>query len=430
MTYLLLGFGISNQSCAKILQANNQTFCIWDDDLKKRELAQKMGYRTFIINKINNNNKAQPNSNHMQSSNCDNATNHAQCISKIVLSPGIRSHPLLKLVANEQIYNEIDIFFQYSQNKNIKITCTGSFGKSTTVSLIEHILNANNIPAKAIGNLGCTVDNLKDNEIPIIELSSFQLERISTKFDIGVILNISKNHHLESYNNSYEDYANAKYKLATLSKYLLINENLTCKHQNNHYIHNAPENHIQNAPKQTIEFYQKYLHHIPYIAFSAAYNVCRKLSITPQDIHKACANFQTLAHRQEIVQNNPIIINDSKSTNLACSNYILQKHKISYWITGGVNSNICEQYIKDLPAQNIKHAFIIGENKYKLQKILLSIGINCSIYTNLEDAVICLSKNHQNETIIFSPGFKSFDLYKNFEERGKHFKALIKKHFK
>ncbi len=347
-------------------------------------------------------------------------------ITDIVLSPGIKRHELLNLSHN--IHNEIDIFFKFTTHKTIKIACTGSFGKSTTVSLIAHTLNENNIPARAVGNLGITLDNLKEDEIPILELSSLQLETIKTKFDIGIILNI-KEHHLNLY-KSYDEYYKTKCNLGALSSTLFLEESVKCTHDNKQIISldnkqadYALINQVfyENGIKICESSYQT-------LPFLTAYSICRKLNIQSKDIIKAFANFKSLQHRQELVSKNPIIINDSKSTSLECSHFILKQYTNSFWIVGGVKAKIDYNVLKHI-TKYIKHAFIIGENQDELLKFFTQNNIPFSTYKVLEDVIQKIKYIHQNEAIIFSPGFQSFDQYKNFEERGIHFKDLIKKYF-
>ncbi len=399
--YLLLGFGVSNQSCAKILTKYDKKFCIWDDNESQRLKAKNIKLEIY-----NNQN-----------------------ITDIILSPGIKDHKFLDLVKKDHIHNEIDIFFSLSKHKTIKIACTGSFGKSTTVSLIAHILNNNSMPARAVGNLGITMDNLKENEIPIIELSSFQLEIVKSKFDIGVILNI-KEHHLDQY-RSYQEYYDAKCNLGRLSLYLLLGDDIHCSHNNCNTI--SLTNKKANYALINKVIYENGLKTCTSPndnnALLSAYSVCRKLNIDSQNIIKAFNTFKPLKHRQEIINNNPIIINDSKSTSLECATFILQKHRNIFWICGGKSSHISQNSINKIPLERIKQAFIVGENSQILSSVLSEKNVKHNIYDNLESSIKEIKYKYKDETIIFSPGFQSFDQYKNFEERGVHFTKLIKKYF-
>ncbi|QEK37851.1 UDP-N-acetylmuramoyl-L-alanine--D-glutamate ligase [Candidatus Cytomitobacter indipagum] len=397
MNYLLLGFGVSNQSCAKILKKNNQEFYIWDDQEDKQDLILKSKYNLFDANQHK--------------------------VDKIVLSPGIRYHKFLNLVKKNNITHEIDVFFKFSKNKKIRIGCTGSFGKSTTVSLIAHILNFNGIPSRAVGNIGIGLNELQDNEIPIIELSSFQLEITKIKLDIGAILNI-RPHHLEFY-NSYQEYCDAKLNISDLSEKIFIGEDVLRN------MKNALDNlkiTRQNTINYSIPDELSQFCHISKESLIAAYQICRELEISDQNIINACKAFQLLEHRQEIINSNPLIINDSKSTNLECSNYLTKKHKNIFWIAGGKKSEISKYALKSIPVQNIKHAFLVGENRHELNSIFTNMNIPCSVYENLEDAIKNLQKKMKDEVVIFSPGFQSFDSYENFQSRGKEFKNLALEH--
>ncbi|USO00826.1 MAG: hypothetical protein H6845_00650 [Alphaproteobacteria bacterium] len=400
--YLLIGFGLSNQSAAEILSKHNLEFYVWDDDSERRQSA-KIHYHYKIYD--------------------------GQKINKIVLSPGVRNHRLLPLVNQKDILNEVELFLQFTTNKNIKIACTGSFGKSTTVSLIAYVINHSkkftNL-AKPVGNIGTKLSEVTDDIIPIIELSSFQLEKIYTKnINIGVILNIAK-HHLEYY-STFQEYYDAKYKIIDLSTVSFINRNLPTSDNSMRII----------VDDRVLMIYREKLKHISQTAFEACYVVCRYLGIEDEIIFDACKRFTNLPHRQEIISFNPLIINDSKSTNLECSAYALQRHVNALWIAGGKTpqslSNktynfTLQNKLLQLFQNNIQHAFFFGSSKQELSQLLNSTPH--SQYETLEDVVKAIAKNYHNETIVFSPGFQSFDQFSNFEERGDIFKELIKKYLK
>ena len=159
----------------------------------------------------------------------------------------------------------------------------------------------------------------------------------------------------------------------------------------------------------------------------------KKFKINKTEFLKYIDSFKGLEHRYEIFLKlkNIYFINDSKATTFEASKHALMSEKNIYWILGGL-PKLNDKFYLDEIKKNINHAFIIGKNTNYFKKQLTN-KINFTISSKLESAVLSIfkelkNKNSSNETkiVLLSPASASFDQFKNFEERGKNFKKIIK----
>ena len=263
-------------------------------------------------------------------------------LDQILVSPGIPlSHPVIKKARslNIKIINEIDIFAQ-SLPKAKVIGVTGTNGKSSTTSLIGHIINYNDINAEVGGNIGKAATSLNDpgsKGFIVLELSSFQLVTCSQlKLDGGIILNITPDH-LDWHGNII-NYVNAKIRIASFLKAkapLLIscNDNLSKKaseslqKKNKNIIKIYNKKNKYNFPK-TISYRENVLYAIKLLS---ALGISEEKSLT------AINSFKGLPHRMELFAktNKYLFINDSKATNAEAACEALKSYKNIFWIAGG-----------------------------------------------------------------------------------------------
>ena len=368
-------------------------------------------------------------------------------IDELILSPGVPFRPkpheivLMAQKSNCKISCDIDLLYK-SQPSAKFIGVTGTNGKSTTVSLIHHILKKNNKNSCLGGNIGIPVLELDSGaDIYALELSSYQLDLCTEiKFDIGVLLNITPDH-LDRHGNM-ENYTSAKKKIFGHISVIGLDNKINKKLYE--------EDKRRKIGFSTKDVLQKGFSLIDNKIFEdgtiisnldhnniipenliAAYTVCSLLGIHNNNIIDSIKTFKSLPHRMEFVGkiSNMTFINDSKATNAVSTQQALSKYKNIYWIVGGRPK---KGGINNLDFTNVKKAFLIGESEDEFAIYLAKYHVEYTKLQTLENALkeACeeASSNKGEFAILFSPACSSFDQWKNFEERGEAFKnAVLKK---
>lgn len=358
-------------------------------------------------------------------------------IKLVVASPGIAlEHDMMQEAVrrNIKITNDIEIFLNQEQN-GVKIGITGTSGKSTTCALLAHVLSSydKNIDKdrgknKVLigGNFGVSplrflLDNQKADYY-ILELSSYQLELMDINLlhdlDFGIITNIYPSH-LDRH-GSFDDYIGAKCKILSAKNKLLG----YCPLFNNWDLPKANiPSILPDSPLFEREEYQYCWGIIDKIL--DYFNLDKNIAL------KAAQTYQVLPFRQQIISSSPImIINDSKSTNAIAAKQAVKNIKGPLcWVAGGAGEIDQLQWQDlDLSKENIKYVYI-SKSAIGLQKVLDELNIQYHIEPNLENATKNAYKFalENNLTLLFSPGYQSFDEFKNFEERGMKFNEYIQK---
>ncbi len=360
----------------------------------------------------------------------------------IVLSPGIdiskcRLKNYLKK-NNKKIITDLDIFYLNNPN-NLKITITGTNGKSTTAKLLFKILKDQNKDVKLVGNIGIPVlskNKIKSSTIFVIEASSYQIDYSQYfKTDYAFILNISPDH-LERH-KSIQKYTQAKFKLI-----LNQNKNFYAFVENNKYLNRQIKkykvrskiikiNKNDNKIKKLIfNSYFDNINNLKNLTFILRFAKVYKLN--KSKLLKTVNLFKGLDFRQQVIYKNKFvtIVNDSKSTSFSSSVNLLKSYKNIFWILGGLAKKGDKLELPSKYYKNIK-GYIFGKDKNFFKK-KLNNKITSRSYSNLESILkkiakeIKLNKNKHSH-ILFSPSAASFDKFKNFEDRGHYFNYLIKK---
>ncbi len=360
----------------------------------------------------------------------------------IVLSPGIdinkcRLKNYLKK-NKKKIITDLDIFYLNNPN-NLKITITGTNGKSTTAKLLFKILKDQNKDVKLVGNIGIPVlskNKIKSSTIFVIEASSYQIDYSQYfKTDYAFILNISPDH-LERH-KSIQKYTQAKFKLI-----LNQNKNFYAFVENNKYLNRQIKkykvrskiikiNKNDNKIKKLIfNSYFDNINNLKNLTFILRFAKVYKLN--KSKLLKTVNLFKGLDFRQQVIYKNKYvtIMNDSKSTSFSSSVNLLKSYKNIFWILGGLAKKGDKLELPSKYYKNIK-GYIFGKDKNFFKKKLNNKIISKS-YSNLENILekiakeIKLNKN-KHYHILFSPSAASFDKFKNFEDRGNYFNYLIKK---
>ncbi len=366
-----------------------------------------------------------------------NFAKHLNIVDFIILSPGIsinKSKFKKVLKKNkDKIITDLDLFFLSNKVKK-SIIVTGSNGKSTTCSIILHVLKQNKINSQLVGNIGKPILDYKASKekIFVIEASSFQLQYSKfIKPYCAIIINISKDH--MDWHGTMNNYINAKlnifknqnrydksiindFKIKRLfqkkrfkGKLIFLNKKLIY------------ENEIKNKYLKTKINQQN----VDY-----AFKVSRLFNISKNNFLNSLKNFKGLEHRHEVFLENKKFkfINDSKATSFEASKYALLSNKNIIWILGGLPKEGDSIKLNEVK-KNILKAYIV--TKYSnFFKIHLRKKIKYEVIKNFKEALkkIYNDKNQFKEkvTVLFSPASASYDKYKNFEERGNVFKKIVK----
>lgn len=348
----------------------------------------------------------------------------------IVPSQGVDIHPYLEHPEADKFMSEVDLFQEFVTTPVIAIT--GSAGKTTTATVLTQLLNALGKRAIAAGNIGLPMlDVLAEQEnydYIVLEVSSTQLEHAKTFApDITAILNIFPNHldrHIDM-----AAYAEAKGNLL--------------KHQR--------EDQITFLPMDYTDVFYHFISHqkVTWIGADSYVNITKKLSdITPEknwqiilsilehlgfDPEKALKHKQSLsvpAHRIEYIgtKQGADFYNDSKSTLPEATLQAVEQFKDKNIILflGGLSKGVDRsEFIKQLP-DNIKHVICFGKEAEQLHSWCQDVVLASSIHATLEDGFKeTLKKIEPNSVVLFSPSGSSFDLFKNYEQRGNYFKQLV-----
>jgi UDP-N-acetylmuramoylalanine--D-glutamate ligase len=350
----------------------------------------------------------------------------------IVKSPGVSwDHPLLikAKTHNIPITSEIELGLnELSKKGKTLFAITGSNGKTTTTLLTTHVLNACGKKAIAVGNVGTPLLSEIENEaeIFVVELSSYQLEKLETKtFDAAVILNITPNH-LDRY-NSLEEYAKAKFR---------IQEGL--KEKGKLFLFTSvaePFGHLINpilkekvATFSALGYRDEEILEHDLENCSAAYQLCKQVGVSEDDFWKGFLSFRKPPHRIEFVRliKGVAYINDSKAT--SCDAVIKAVKAMKgdvILIAGGQDKGSGYEGLGLGLENRVKSVLLIGESAPLIRDSLLP-STHVEIVQTLDRALKRASElAHEGQVVLFSPGCASFDQFRNYEHRGDVFKQLV-----
>jgi UDP-N-acetylmuramoylalanine--D-glutamate ligase len=375
--------------------------------------------------------------------------------SLLVTSPGVKDSAAPIVWAKElgiPVIDEIELGYRFCPARIVAVT--GTNGKSTTTTLIGEIFKAAGKEVMVCGNIGVSFcrEILKagKNNTMVLEASSFQLQR-TTSFrpHISLFLNITQNH-LDRHRN-FREYLNAKlniFRNQTKSDWAVLNhEDRNLKYLNRHiksrilYFGNSPYGDgafiNQGAVWLTEKGRQRRFIGINEIALKGEHNVNNAMAaiLTAQifriPLHitaSALKRFKGLEHRCEHVADidGVAFVNDSKATTVDAAIWAIRSFKEPViLIAGGRDKGSDFTVLKPLIEERVKHLVLIGEARAKMKTQLLgSVPIHEA--AGLKEAVLLgqrLAK--RGEIVLLSPMCASFDMFKNFEERGERFKEAV-----
>ncbi|NLA33353.1 MAG: UDP-N-acetylmuramoyl-L-alanine--D-glutamate ligase [Tenericutes bacterium] len=368
----------------------------------------------------------------------DNYLEATQDYDVVIKSPGVIIKDYLSLTDKKKITSSTDLFLRFCSNKIIGIT--GTKGKSTTSSIIYHLLKENNYDVLLMGNIGIPcfdmLDQINKDTIIVYELSCHQLEFIQASPDISVLLNVYEEH-LDHY-NSLKDYVNAKkniYKYQKENDYLIYGD--IFEHISNKEINSLKLNKINLYDNPlAIEFKDIKTsligeHNLYNIILAII--VCDIIGLSKEKSLKVISKFKGLPHRLEYIGkfHNIHFYNDSIATaQEAVINAVNSFSLVNTIIIGGMDRDLnYSKLVQFLCNSTVENIILLPETHKRINELF--VDNNCSnniiIANNMEDAVNHAFKVTKNEGIcLLSPAAASYGFYKNFEERGNHFKELVK----
>lgn len=353
----------------------------------------------------------------------------------IAVSPGI---PLNKdiyapLRSHENIISDMDIFYdQIKDTLSKTIVVTGSNGKSTTVTMLNYVLNYLGYKSVLIGNIGTPVLSIIDDEFDyyVIELSSFQIDLLrKAKFDIGCVINVSPDH-LDRY-DSFEEYKQSKLNLENFCEEFIAYDVGTkgVKYEGCYAIRrgNIYKNTTKILSMEEVHLFGN--HNLENIV--VVLNILDKLNIDTFQAVFAIKTFKGLEHRCRVVEtvDRVLYINDSKGTNVGATIaalYSITDTRNIVLLLGGVAKGGDFTLMEDILKKHVKYLHIYGQDRDYIEN---QIGDFCDheLNKNMKEAFASASKNaDDNDVILLSPACASFDEFKNYEERGEAFEKLVK----
>ncbi len=377
----------------------------------------------------------------------------------VIKSPGIpkKAEIVYKITQKGiRLSSEIEFASEFTNAKIIAIT--GSNGKTTTTSLIYHILKNDGLKVGLGGNIGKSfAKQVADENFDyyVLEVSSFQLDDIQNfRPHISLLLNLSQDH-LDQYNYNYEEYALAKFRITENQE----NDNFFIYNKDDEMSQNLleklevkaqmipfslrdklKEGGFVNGEKMVVKYQDEFSMKVDDLSISGNHNVANSLAasiagkilnISNESIRNSLMTFQAVEHRLEQVTEigGVIYINDSKATNVNAAYYALESMKQpTVWIVGGVDKGNDYTEIEELVKRKVKAIICLGLDNEKI--INFFEGKKELIYStsSMEEAVkISKSVAQKGDTVLLSPCCASFDLFENYEDRGNQFKEQVLK---
>jgi len=373
--------------------------------------------------------------------------------SLLVVSPGVPlSHPELAPLLKNGVrpVGDVELFAQCVQSPVIAIT--GSNGKSTVTTLVGEILQHAGRKVAVGGNIGKPVLELLENEdyeIFVLELSSFQLETTwSLKPEVAVVLNIAADH-MDRY-SGMDDYVANKLKVYAGSKTILINadeSNITPSQKSS----NKQVSFSSQAPDKKQDYGLSDIDGDIYLCRGdvrliakgdiqlsgqhnqlnvlAAWALARCVGVTDSLIKEAVIKFKGLPHRMELLCKLDGIawINDSKGTNVGASVAAIRGLQAPViLIAGGVSKDADFTPLREAAEKKVKAVILIGRDAVKIQDAIADV-VSTSHAADMSDAVTqALTLAENGDVVLLSPACASFDMYKNFEQRGDDFRRCVR----
>ena len=378
---------------------------------------------------------------------------------EVIKSPGIPSAaPMVQKVcdAGINVISEIEFAGRYDTAK--KICITGSNGKTTTTSLIYYLLQQAGLNAGLGGNIGKSYAYqvaTEHHDIYVLEISSFQLDNMyDFKADIAVITNITPDH-LDRYDHKIENYVKAKFRITrNMSSddcfIFCSDDEITVSHLNKIVVKakmlpfsqktEVSQGAFLKGDKMVVRYEDSECDmFIQELALGGKHNVYNSMAaaiagkimdIDNEVIRESLSTFQPVEHRLEKVLSigDVLYINDSKATNVDAAWYALEcQTRPVVWIVGGTDKGNDYSVLLDLAREKVKAMICMGLDNRKFHESFGGIVPEIHDATSAEDAVkLAHDIAKAGDVVLLSPCCASFDLFKNYEDRGRKFKEAVR----
>jgi UDP-N-acetylmuramoylalanine--D-glutamate ligase len=378
---------------------------------------------------------------------------------EVVKSPGIpQEHPVVAAIraAGIPIISDVELAYRY-RGRSRFIGVTGSNGKSTTTALIHHICRHGGLDCALVGNIGVSVARqvaLEPKDVYVTEVSSFQLDDIREfRPDVAVLTNITEDH-LDRYGHQIGNYVRAKFNIA---------RNQT---PSDHFIycaddpvttHSLPSFHIRSNPlpyamnrelprgayilndRMTVGGQESLTMGVQDFSLRGRHNqyntmaaclAASVMEIRKERIREAVTNFESLEHRMEKVATvrGVEFINDSKATNVNSTWYALESMTGPVvLILGGVDKGNDYGLIRELVREKVKAIVCLGIDNAKIHEAFQgSVPLMVDAGSAEEAVNLAFRLSAKGDTVLLSPACASFDLFRNYEDRGQRFKMAVR----
>jgi len=381
-------------------------------------------------------------------------------VDEVMKSPGIpEKNELVKKIREKGIpvISEIELAYRYKGNSKI-IAITGTNGKTTTTALTYHICSTGGADCAMVGNIGYSFAKqvaLEPKALYVVEISSFQLDDIKDfRADVAVLTNITEDH-LDRYEYKMQNYIDSKFRITmnqTAEDVFIycLDDEITRENINRHpiksklypitmskqlpqgaYISNA-EMHLKwkgEEMQMSIQDFALKGKHNQYNSMAAgAASVA--VDIKKEHVRESLQTFQSLEHRMEPVATIRGVeyINDSKATNVNSTWFALESmEKPTILILGGVDKGNDYSILMELVKEKVKAIVCMGIDNRKVHEAfgsVVSLMVNTSTAQEAVQAAFHFAT--KGDVVLLSPACASFDLFKNYEDRGNQFKEAVK----
>jgi UDP-N-acetylmuramoylalanine--D-glutamate ligase len=378
---------------------------------------------------------------------------------EIIKSPGIPDHvPVMKEINQRRlpVINELEFAWRFAKGRFILIT--GTNGKTTTTLLTHHLLKEAGKDVGLAGNVGYSLARMltrQKHKLYVLEVSNFQLEGMyEFKANTAILLNITPDH-LDRYYNHFQSYVNAKFRITqnmtendnlivfqddqVIAKELifkgeeintlrisLLNEVRHGAYNKDGLLHfTIDSNEIFSIPESEIPI--RGPHNL--VNAMAAISAAQIEGLSKEEILKGLRSFSNAPHRLELVTevNGVKYYNDSKATNVESTYFALMSFiEPIVWIAGGKDKGNDYNRLLPLVKEKVKALVCLGADNKKLIEFF---GPHLPVINthSVEDALRnCRQLAKQGDVVLLSPACSSFDLFKNYEDRGEQFKRAAK----
>ncbi len=380
----------------------------------------------------------------------------------IVVSPGVPSTIPLLLEARQRgipMFSEIEVGFWFCKAPIVAVT--GTNGKTTTTSLLGHVVKQSGRPTYVAGNIGLAFSEIArqttKEDLVVLEVSSFQLDHVSTfRPACSVILNITPDH-LDRYDYNFENYIASKLRIfesqragdalifnvddpllndrarppATQRGIQIYGISLKQEVRDGAFLRKSHIVIRLNQEEEILmrkeELALKGPHNV--VNSLAAAIAARVMEIPSLVVRESLSSFEGVAHRLEFVRelNGVQYINDSKATNVNAVWYALESYQQNILlIAGGRDKGNDYTTLKPLVRRNVRMVIAIGESAAKIGR---ELGVLAEQHTQAESLAEAVRVAHDaavpGEVVLLSPACASFDMFNNYEERGNAFKKHV-----